>query len=217
MRFHALLLTICCVCVGQDASTVTLSGTATNLTNPDSPLAAPLTVIFTGDACRITISPPLVGSGQCLLKTYDHKSGKIEIASVGGGTSINWTGIVKGNVASGTYKVEGVSQTGSFYLAIIKQSDAAAGTTPQPARRPPATTQSSSCSPAIESAISGEVEGWSGETIFKLDNGQIWQQAAYDYTYFYAYHPDVTIYQTRAGCRMKVEDEEETVLVKRIK
>jgi len=75
----------------------------------------------------------------------------------------------------------------------------------------------SSCSPAVESTISGEIEGWEGDTIFKLDNGQIWQQAEYDYTYFYAFRPDVTIYQTSAGCRMKVEDETETVLVKRIK
>lgn len=75
----------------------------------------------------------------------------------------------------------------------------------------------SSCSPAIESTISGEIEGWDGDTIFKLDNGQIWQQAEYDYTYFYAYRPDVTIYQTSAGCRMKVKDESETVLVRRIK
>ena len=75
----------------------------------------------------------------------------------------------------------------------------------------------SSCSPAVESTISGEIEGWDGDTIFKLDNGQIWQQAAYDYTYFYAYRPEVTIYQASAGCRMKVEDETETVLVKRIK
>jgi hypothetical protein len=75
----------------------------------------------------------------------------------------------------------------------------------------------SSCSPAIESTISGEIEGWEGETVFKLDNGQIWQQAEYEYTYFYAYRPDVTIYQTNAGCRMKVEAETDTVLVKRIK
>jgi len=75
----------------------------------------------------------------------------------------------------------------------------------------------SSCSPSIESTISGEIEGWDGETIFKFDNGQIWQQAEYDYTYFYAYRPEVTIYQTSSGCRMKVEDETETILVKRIK
>jgi hypothetical protein len=45
----------------------------------------------------------------------------------------------------------------------------------------------SSCSPAIESNISGEIEGWDGETVFKLDNGQIWEQAEYSYTYFSAY------------------------------
>ena len=78
-------------------------------------------------------------------------------------------------------------------------------------------SHSSKLCPAVESSISGEVNGWSGETIFKLDNGQIWQQAEYDYTYFYEYHPDVTIYETSAGCRMKVEDEDETLLVKRIK
>lgn len=88
----------------------------------------------------------------------------------------------------------------------------------KPEQTPPNTVSGrSSCSPAIESTISGEIEGWDGETIFKLDNGQIWQQAEYDYTYFYAYRPDVTIYQTSAGCRMKVEDETETVLVKRVK
>jgi hypothetical protein len=75
----------------------------------------------------------------------------------------------------------------------------------------------SSCSPAIETRIAGDIEGWEGETVFKLDNGQIWEQAAYAYTYFYAFRPEVTIYQTSLGCRMKVEDEDETVLVRRIK
>lgn len=75
----------------------------------------------------------------------------------------------------------------------------------------------SSCSPAIESNIGGEINGWDGETVFKLDNGQIWEHAEYAYTYFYAYRPEVTIYQTNSGCRMKVEDEDETVLVRRIK
>jgi hypothetical protein len=82
---------------------------------------------------------------------------------------------------------------------------------------PPTTATKSTCIPAIESTISGDFEGWSGETIFKLENGQIWEQSEYDYTYSYAYRPDVTIYQTSSGCRMKVEDEEETILVKRIK
>lgn len=73
------------------------------------------------------------------------------------------------------------------------------------------------CSPAIESSISGEFHGWDGETIFKLANGQIWQQAEYEYDYEYDYSPDVTIYAVAGGCRMKVEDVDDTILVKRIK
>ena len=216
MRLYPLLLTICCACMGQDTKTIALSGTATNMTNPDSPLASPMVITLVGKNCSVTISPPLAGSGQCLLKTLDQKSGKIEIASAGNGVNIIWTGMVRGNVVSGTYTIEGETQTGTFYLAIVKQTETAATKPTQPTRRPPATLQSSGCSPAIESAISGEVKGWDGETIFKLDNGQIWQQAAYGYTYFYAYHPEVTIYQTRNGCRMKVEDEDDTIIVKRI-
>jgi hypothetical protein len=56
---------------------------------------------------------------------------------------------------------------------------------------------------AIESTIEGEFEGWDGDTIFKLDNGQIWQQAKYDYMYEYAYRPDATIYHTTGGWKKK--------------
>lgn len=72
------------------------------------------------------------------------------------------------------------------------------------------------CTPVVESTIAGDFSGWDGETIFKLDNGQIWEQAEYDYSYSYAYRPDVTIYPTSAGCRMRVEGEDETILVRRI-
>ena len=43
----------------------------------------------------------------------------------------------------------------------------------------------------IESQIDGDFEGWEGETIFKLTNGQIWQQTSYAYHYHYAFMPDV--------------------------
>jgi len=70
---------------------------------------------------------------------------------------------------------------------------------------------------AIESYIAGDFEGWDGETIFKLDNGQIWQQASYAYTYHYAYHPSILIYRTAGGFRMKVDGVTDTILVKRLK
>jgi hypothetical protein len=71
--------------------------------------------------------------------------------------------------------------------------------------------------PVIKSQIDGDFEGWEGETIFKLMNGQIWQQASYDYTYHYAYMPEVEIYETTNGYIMKVENLDETIEVVRIK
>jgi len=75
----------------------------------------------------------------------------------------------------------------------------------------------SDCTPAIEDQIDGDFEGWDGETIFKLTNGQIWEQTEYDYEYEYAYNPDVTIYSTTQGCRMKVEGMDDTIIVRRVK
>ena len=69
----------------------------------------------------------------------------------------------------------------------------------------------------IESQIDGEFEGWEGETVFKLMNGQIWQQASYDYTYHYAYMPDVLIYETSGGYKMQVDGVGETIFVTRIR
>ena len=47
----------------------------------------------------------------------------------------------------------------------------------------------STTSDVIESQIDGDFEGWDGETVFVLTNGQIWQQDSYDYTYHYAFMP----------------------------
>jgi hypothetical protein len=69
----------------------------------------------------------------------------------------------------------------------------------------------------IETQIEGDFEGWDGETIFKLSNGQVWQQAAYAYTYHYAYRPKVLIYLSESAYRMKVEGVDSTLLVKRLK
>ncbi len=69
----------------------------------------------------------------------------------------------------------------------------------------------------IESKIDGEFSGWEGETIFKLMNGQIWQQSTYAYTYRYAYSPKVLIYRSGSGYKMKVDGVTGDVTVRRIK
>jgi hypothetical protein len=205
-----LMLTSLAYC--QEKPKIRITGTAINTTNPDQPIAAPIDIVVDRGECTLTVSLPLVGSGNCTIKSYDQKTKRIEILSEGT-PPISWIGTIKGNFASGTYKIEMGNQTGSFYCAVLKEPQKEAVIP----RHHEFVVPRSSCSPAVESAISGEVKGWEGETIFKLDNGQIWQQAEYDYTYFYEYHPDVTIYETSGGCRMKVEDESDTVLVKRIK
>ena len=65
------------------------------------------------------------------------------------------------------------------------------------------------CNPAVETQIAGEYNGWDDEVIYKMTNGQIWQQENYHYHYHYAYRPDVVIYSTRHGCHIKVEDDDD--------
>jgi len=58
---------------------------------------------------------------------------------------------------------------------------------------------------SIESQIDGEFEGFEGETIIKLMNGQIWQQTEYWYHYHYSYMPKVLIFQSGGSYKMKVD------------
>jgi hypothetical protein len=60
---------------------------------------------------------------------------------------------------------------------------------------------------AIESRIGGEFNGWSGDTVFELQNGQIWKQARYAYWYHYAYHPEVVIYESNGGYVLCLADD----------
>lgn len=70
---------------------------------------------------------------------------------------------------------------------------------------------------AVVSWISGAFNGWDGDTIIELGNGQIWQQDEYQYAYSYAYRPDVVIYQRGAFWYASVDDSgSDHVRVKRL-
>ena len=75
----------------------------------------------------------------------------------------------------------------------------------------------STSSNIIESRIDGEFNGWTGDTLFKLLNGQIWKQAEYNYKYAYKYGPKVTIVNTSSGWLMTVEGVDKTIKVIRVK
>lgn len=60
----------------------------------------------------------------------------------------------------------------------------------------------------IESRINGNFEGWSGDTQFQLQNGQVWKQSAYTYWYHYAYAPEVIVYESGAGYILRLADDD---------
>lgn len=69
----------------------------------------------------------------------------------------------------------------------------------------------------IESKVDGDFEGWEGETIIKLMNGQIWQQTEYHYHYHYAFMPEVLIFKSGSGHKMRVKGVKKAVSVERLK
>jgi hypothetical protein len=69
----------------------------------------------------------------------------------------------------------------------------------------------------VDDYVDGEFTGWSGDTVFRLRNGQIWQQTEYKYAYRYAYGPRVLIYPTGGGWRMQVEGMDDTIAVQRLR
>jgi S1-C subfamily serine protease len=90
-----------------------------------------------------------------------------------------------------------------------------------PVRRVPRITYLEPTPPAtstvIESQIDGDFEGWEGETIVKLTNGQIWQQTEYYYHYRYAFMPTVLVYPSAGGYKMKVDGIDRAVGVTQLK
>ena len=70
---------------------------------------------------------------------------------------------------------------------------------------------------ALESQIEGDFEGFDGETIIKLTNGQIWQQSEYHYHYHYSFMPRVLIFRADSGYKIKVDGIEKPIGVTRIR
>jgi len=69
----------------------------------------------------------------------------------------------------------------------------------------------------VETQVDGEFNGWEGETIVKLMNGQIWQQTEYYYHYHYAYMPKALVYRSGGDYKMKVDGVDKAVGVERLR
>ena len=53
--------------------------------------------------------------------------------------------------------------------------------------------------------LDGEFKGWDGSSVYRLTNGQVWEQTAYKYEYKYAYRPEAIVYEASSGTLMAVE------------
>lgn len=70
----------------------------------------------------------------------------------------------------------------------------------------------------IETRIAGMFNGWTGNTIFPLENGQVWKQASSGYfTDLKLDHPQVIIKKLAFGYLLTIPGQSETVFVRRIK
>jgi hypothetical protein len=64
----------------------------------------------------------------------------------------------------------------------------------------------------MQAYVNGSWSGWSGDTIVKLSNASVWEQAEYYYEYRYAYRPAVTI----SDGMMQVDGMNRAIRVRRI-
>lgn len=67
-----------------------------------------------------------------------------------------------------------------------------------------------------EMRLEGDSEGFDGETIFELTNGQKWKQVEYYYNYRYRYRPIVKIYKDGMRYYLELEGISRKVRVERI-
>jgi hypothetical protein len=72
------------------------------------------------------------------------------------------------------------------------------------------------CMSEIRNRISGEFNGYDDGAVFRLDNGQVWQQKRYKYKYKYKYRPTVRIYESSGRRLMEVDCMDEPVEVVRV-
>jgi len=110
-----------------------------------------------------------------------------------------------------------VLRNGDIYRLMVEGFDEALickKLNPEPAG---SSSVSASSAAVIESRIDGEFIGWDGETIFKLRNGQIWQQSSYGIAFTFAYSPGVMIYQSGSVYKMRVDGVDGEIEVSRLK
>lgn len=68
-----------------------------------------------------------------------------------------------------------------------------------------------------DSRIDGTFTGCDGSSLYKLTNGQIWEQSRYMYRYRYRYRPQARVWSGSNGYFLQVDGMEELIQVRRVR
>jgi hypothetical protein len=68
----------------------------------------------------------------------------------------------------------------------------------------------------LQSQISGAFYGFNSDMLFKLTNGTYWLQTAYKYWYYYAYMPQIEIFQEGSLYFLRLGGSNQSVQVRQI-
>lgn len=72
------------------------------------------------------------------------------------------------------------------------------------------------CPVAIASRIDGEFAGWDGDTLFKLENGQLWRQLGRNVSHACKHSPEALVYSDHGACRLRISGMSDTIFVERV-
>ncbi|HZZ91239.1 MAG TPA: hypothetical protein VFE23_01685 [Usitatibacter sp.] len=64
--------------------------------------------------------------------------------------------------------------------------------------------------------LEDEFEGFDEEALFELSDGTFWVQDEYRYWYFYAYRPEVELFESAGSVKLRVTGQSESVRVRNV-
>ena len=140
------------------------------------------------------------------------------------------TEVIEIGLSGSTVASDSAATGAAAGAAAVASAPAATGASSPPASAPAASAgsapsaadsfgldESGSGPKKIKSTYVGEFTGWDGDTVFRLENGQVWQQAEQGRMSWKAENPEVTISRGMFGVyRLSVKGVNKKVKVRRI-
>jgi len=58
----------------------------------------------------------------------------------------------------------------------------------------------------VDSYITGDFEGWDGDSVYELDDGSRWELVAYQYLYAFRYQPHAIVWRDGSHYYLEIEN-----------